>query len=293
MYTPTYVIITPARNEEDYIEKTIQSVVGQTILPRKWVIVSDGSTDRTEEIVQRYCSVYPFIKLVTSDGDNNRNFGSKVKAFDAGYAVLGEPVYDFIGNLDADVSFNGDYYENILKEFERDPNLGLGGGIIQELINGEYISQNISKNSVAGAVQLFKRELFEKIGGYLHLKYGGIDAAAEVMVRMHGKEVKTFPEFKVLHHRRVAKGKGSIFKARFRQGIMYYLLGYHPLFQMVRCLYRLRDKPYLIGSVIMLCGYLWSGIRRYPRPVPEDVVKYLRSEQLQRLRSLISIGKVV
>lgn len=286
--TLSYVLITPARNEEALIEKTIQSVVGQTVLPRKWIIVSDGSTDRTEEIVQRYCSVYPFMQLVTSDGDNKRNFGSKVKAFNAGYAEIGESVYAFIGNLDADVTFPPDYYAKVMREFEQEKQLGLAGGIIQELIGERYVNQTISTDSVAGAVQFFRRECFEKIGGYLPLTYGGIDAAAEIMVRMHGWQVKTFFEHPVLHHRRVAQGNSTILKARYRQGIMYYKLGYHPLFQLLRSLKHIQGRPYFFGSLTMLCGYCSALCRNQPFDLPNDVVNYLRREQLHRLKEKIA-----
>ena len=118
MDTPNYVIITPARNEEAYIEKTIQSVISQTILPRKWIIVSDGSTDKTEEIISRYAKENHFIQLLTSKGDLKRNFGSKVNAFNAGYQLLKDMSYDFICNLDADVTFSSNYFESILQEFD-------------------------------------------------------------------------------------------------------------------------------------------------------------------------------
>ncbi len=283
-----YVLITPARNEEEYIEKTIQSVISQTVLPEKWIIVSDGSTDRTDEIAGTYADKYSFIELVTASSDHKRNFGSKVKAFNAGYAHLGQTHYSFIGNLDADVSFDPGYYESILKEFDRNPRLGLTGGIIQELINGEYVSQNISRNSCAGAIQLFRRECFEKIGGYIELPYGGIDAAAEIMVRMHGWEVETLPAYKVLHHRRVATTSEHICRARFRQGIMFHLLGYHPFFQFMRCLNQVLQKPYIIGSICMFFGFWWSHVRRYPRTVPDDMIRFLRKEQMQRLVGLLS-----
>jgi len=286
MQTGAYILITPAKNEEAYIEKTIQSVISQTIRPRKWVIVSDGSTDRTDEIIQSYAAQHDFITYLRADNKGYQGFASKVHAFNAGYKIINEEDYEFIGNLDADVSFDAVYFKGLIKEFSKNQKLGIGGGIIQELIGDKYVSQNISADSVAGAVQLFKKECFEKIGGYLPLIYGGVDAAAEIMARMHGWDVRTCVNLKVLHHRRVASSAGRMLRARFRQGRMYFYLGYHPLFQVMRCLYRIKDRPYIIGSVCMLWGYLWSLATKEKHALPDDVVSYLRSEQMRRLVAL-------
>lgn len=282
----SYVLITPARNEEAYIEATIKAVIGQTILPMKWIIVSDGSTDRTEAIVQSYSRAYDFIELVTAAGLNQRSFGSKALAFKAGYERLGGVPYDFVGNTDADVSFDSDYYRYVLEEFEKQPNLGIAGGIIIELVNGTYVAQNISLNSVAGAVQLFRRQCYEDIGGYLPLKHGGIDAAAEIMARFKGWDVRTFPEVKVRHLRRVGTEKGSLLATRFHHGTRDYLLGYHPLFYLMMNLYRLMDRPFILHSLLRMCGYCWGKIRRMERTVPDEFVDYLRKEQMMRVRSL-------
>ena len=117
----SYVIVTPARNEENYIEKTIKSVASQSLLPKKWIIVSDGSTDRTDIIVNEYSNKYDFIHLLRAEDDNKRNFGSKIMAFRAGVKQLTNLEYDFIGNLDADVSFYFNYYENLLQKFNNAP----------------------------------------------------------------------------------------------------------------------------------------------------------------------------
>lgn len=281
--TRSYVLITPARNEEAFIEQTIQSVVGQTILPRKWVIVSDGSTDRTEEIVRHYCVDHGFIELVSSCGDAQRNFGSKVHAFYAGYEVLGDISYDFIGNIDADVSFAADYFENILRQFQQDSRLGIAGGVIMELIQGRYVSQNISADSVAGAVQLFRRQCFDDIGGYLPLPHGGIDCAAEVMARMHNWRVKTYFDYAVLHHRRVLTGGANIFRNKFRHGSTDFLLGYHPLFELFRCLYKTTQRPYVLGSLCSFAGFCWAAMTRQKKHLPDTCIHYLRKEQINKL----------
>jgi len=278
-----YVLISPARNEEAIVERTIGSVLSQTVLPEKWVVVLNGSTDRTEEIVGKYANKHSIICLIRARGESQPSFGSKVNAFRTGYELIQDLKYNYIGNLDADVSFGPNYFEQVLSRFEQNHELGIGGGIIEELIDGQYVPQTISSNSVAGAVQLFRRRCYEDIGGYIPIETGGIDSAAEIMARMQGWRVQTFPELKVLHHRRVTTGGKNILCTRFQKGMTHYLLGYHPFFHLLSCLYRITEKPYFLGSILMLCGYLWPFFRRHPRTLPSEVVSYLHMEQMERI----------
>ena len=287
-----YVLVTPAKNEAACIQRTIEAVLSQTVLPKKWLIVSDGSVDQTDEIVSRYAGKHSFIELLRAGQNGRKDFGSKVKAFHAGYAQLGDQPYDFLGNLDADVTFKGTYYEQMLEKFDSDPQLGVAAGIILELVKKRFLPQNISLNSAAGAVQFFRKECYDSFGGYVPIRSGGIDAAAEIMARMHGWKVRTFPEIPVYHHRRVTTGGKTILNSRFRQGTTNYLLGYHPFFQLMLCLRRVLDQPYVIGSVCALSGYGWSWFRRSPHVLPDEVVKFLRSEQIARIASPFSSQKV-
>ena len=289
----SYALITPARNEESFIEQTILSVCSQTVKPKKWIIVSDGSTDRTEEIVNSYIVNNKFIYLISSSRSGKANFGSKVKAFSEGYNRIKNLNYEYIGNLDADISFSPNYFKNILHEFERNNNLGIAGGIIQERIKGVVVDQNISLNSVAGAVQLFRRKCFEQIGGYIPMRYGGIDAAAEIIARMHGWETLTFPNLKVFHNGKVLTGSNNLIVTRFYQGFTNYLLGYHPVFQIASCIIRVKEEPIFLGSISSLFGYYWAFMRRYKMKLPVEAIKYLRAEQIMRLKNSISLRKRV
>lgn len=289
MTNKEYVLITPAKNEENYIEKTIQAVISQTILPLRWIIVNDGSVDRTNEIVSAYAGKYKFIQVISNSGDSCHNFGSKVKAFNAGYKMLGNFKYNFIGNIDADVSFNSNYFERILKEFECNPRLGIGGGVILELQAGRFNKLDYDLNSVAGAVQLFRRRCYDDIGGYVYSEIGGIDAVAEGMARMNGWEVKTFSEIEVYHHRPIGIGtKKNIFTKCFRYGLHENLIGNHPVFVIAKGIKLVFNKPYFLGGLLMICGYLWSWIRKDIRPVPNNYIKYIRSEQKYRIMSAFS-----
>jgi glycosyltransferase involved in cell wall biosynthesis len=282
-----YVLITAARNEQQYIEKTIQSVVSQTILPNKWVIVSDGSTDRTDEIVKRYEGYYDFIQLFRREPGDNRNFASQVYAQKTGISQLEGIEYQFLGLLDADVSFERDYYESVLGKFQENAKLGIAGGILFENIGGKWVRlDNSTSWSVGGPIQMFRRECYEAID-YIPLKRGGQDAIAEVMARMHGWEVRSFPGIVVLHHRITGTETRNILSVRFQRGVAHHCNGNHPFFEVVRCLYRIFERPYVLGSLFTLCGYLWSCISGDEIMVPKDVVKYLRKEQVRRIVRLV------
>jgi glycosyltransferase involved in cell wall biosynthesis len=282
-----YVLITAARNEEAYIEKTIRSVIAQTILPVKWVIVSDGSTDHTDEIVKQYADSHDFILLLRRSADQVRNYGSKAKSFKLGYEQLTDLEFDFVGNLDADVSFEPTYYERGLSKFDANKRLGVVGGIRFDLYKGRFQKVRPALNSAGGPTQLFRRQCYEEIGGYLPLRFGGVDTVAETMARMHGWEVETFYDLEVFHYRFTGTAGGGLVRAKFKAGILAYSVGYHPLFELARCASRLFDQPPIIGAFSLLSGYCWASLKRYERQVPDDFIRYIRSEQLARLRSVL------
>lgn len=281
-----YVLITPTRNEEEHIGRTIESIAAQTVRPVKWVIVSDGSTDRTNEIVESYASEHDFIHLLRLKEREGRDFAAKVKAFNLGREQVEAVEYDFIGNLDADITVGPDYYENILAQFENDEKLGLAGGERFDLYQGEFIKFNKAKNSVGGCVQLYRRPCFEATGGFIPVEFGGEDAIAEIMARMHGWKVRSFPGEKIYHHRETGAMNKNALRTRFREGVKDFLIGYHPLFELLRCVYRAKQKrPIVIGGMLSMVGYCWAWLRGYRRPVPEEMVKFLRKEQMERIRS--------
>src|SRR5919108_934529 len=176
MDTLTYVLVTPARNEAQFIGLTLESVVRQTARPARWVIVSDGSTDGTDDSVTRYAARYPWIELIRQPERADRNFAGKVRAFNAGHARLQGLDYDVIGNLDGDISFEDDnYFEIMLGKFAADPRLGVAGTPYHEGSRALYDYRFSSLEDVAGACQLFRRQCFEGIGGYRPVRGGGID----------------------------------------------------------------------------------------------------------------------
>jgi biofilm PGA synthesis N-glycosyltransferase PgaC len=288
-----FVIITPAHNEEKFIEKTIQSMINQTARPMKWVVVSDASTDRTAEIVRHYTLQHDFIQLIELQRDPGRHFGNKVAAFNRGLTEVKGLQYEFVGNLDADVSFDPEYFERVLEAFARDPKLGLSGGIIYNKIGNEFVTQDETLDSVGGPVQLFRRQCFEEIGGYVPLRGGGIDAAAEITARMKGWRVRKSRSLRVFEHRRNGTAMASPLEACVVLGRRFYSLGYGLVFYLFRCAYRLNKQPYILGSCAGLFGYLESMFQRRPIVLPPETVRYLRAEQRQKLRQAFNLGILI
>jgi poly-beta-1,6-N-acetyl-D-glucosamine synthase len=291
MTSNSYVLITPARNEEALIEKTIRAVTAQTILPLKWVIISDKSTDRTDEIIKKYASSYSFIEFERITDQGEWNFSSKVNAINSGLKKIVNLEFELIGFLDADVTFESNYYEQVLMQFKKNEKLGIGGGMILELSGDTFKHLNYNVNSVAGAVQLFRKTCFDKIGGYIPLQSGGIDAVAEVMARMNGWQVRSFPEIYAYHHRKIGVTKGNILSSKWRYGTRDYLMGTHPLFMFLKSIYRFREKPYVLSGLLMIFGYLWPFLRKKNIPIPHDVVEYTRKEQMKRIVSALTRSK--
>ena len=279
----TYAIITPARNEAAFIELTIKSVIGQTVLPLKWVIVSDGSTDGTDEIVRKYAVEHPWIELVRMPERDERHFAGKVQAFNAGYARVKDMNYDIIGSLDADISFDSEYFEFLLNKFVQDPALGVAGTPFREgTVQYDYRFSRIEH--VSGACQLFRRECFESIGGYVPLKAGAIDLTAVVTARMKGWKTQTFPEKYCLHHRLMGSAKHNVIKATFKSGYGDYPMGVHPLWQFFRAVYQMSRKPFIVGGMMLMAGYFWAMLTQAQTPVSKEFVAFRRKEQLRWLK---------
>lgn len=280
-----YILITPARNEADYIELTIQSMIEQTKPPLKWIIVSDGSIDETDDIVKKYLPGYPWIELVRTPERKERHFAGKVMAFNAGYEKVKNSNYDIIGNLDADLSFEKDYFEFLLSKFAENSKLGVAGTPFVE--DGKhYDFRFASTDHVSGACQLFRNACFEQIGGYLPIKGGGIDWVAVTTARMRGWNTRTFTDKVCNHHRKIGTGDSSRLMSQFKYGQKNYFLGGHPLWHLSRSIFQMKNKPYIIGGILLLWGYLWASIKRMERPVSPELMRFYRAEQMQRLNNI-------
>jgi biofilm PGA synthesis N-glycosyltransferase PgaC len=280
-----YVIITPARNEEKFIELTLKSMAAQSYPPLRWVIVSDGSTDRTDEVVRNYSDRYRWIELVRMPERQERHFAGKVHAFNAGYDRVKPLEFDVVGNLDADVSFEPEHFEFLLEKMQENQKLGIAGAPFREgTFQYDYRFSNIE--NVWGGCQLFRRECYEAIGGYLPLKGGCIDHVAVLSARMRGWKTRTFTERVCLHHRQMGTAMQGVLKARFKIGVKDYTVGNHPLWELARTVYQMKYHPFLIGGLALGSGYVWSLVRRAQMPLSADLVAFVRREQMNRLKKI-------
>ena len=287
---PAYVLVTPARNEEAFIEKTMESMIQQTFLPVKWVIVDDGSTDATGKMVGRFAERYDWIELVQLPVRRERNFAAKVHAFNAGQERVQGLEYEVIGNLDSDVSLDADHFEFLLTKFKEDPRLGVAGTVFKE---DGYNSETDSLEGqlhVSGQCQLFRRRCFEDIGGYFANKAGGIDWIAVTTARMKGWKTRSFREKSFFHYRHLGTAERSVFAAAFSYGEKDYYLGGHPLWELFRVSYLMVKPPYLVEGLALGLGYVWAMLRRLPRPISNELMTFHRREQLRKLKTILKLA---
>ena len=292
-----YVLITPARNEERFIAKTLDSMVRQTLFPQRWVVVDDGSTDRTAEIVSDYSRNHEWIKLVRRPERIDRSFAAKVQSFNAGFELVHGLPFDVIGNLDADLSFDPDYLEFLMGKFAENPKLGVAGTPFTE--DGGYDTARDSfegAQHVAGGCQLFRRQCFEEVGGYIPNRAGGIDWIAVTTARMKGWKTESFPEKRFHHYRPLGSAGRNPLAASFSYGQKDYYLGGSPVWQLFRVAYRMTKRPVLVDGLALLFGYFWAALRGMKRSVSPELMRFHRQEQMKKLkaifRTLLSFKKV-
>jgi poly-beta-1,6-N-acetyl-D-glucosamine synthase len=280
-----YVLITPARDEARFLEETIKSVVAQTVLPLKWVIVSDGSTDGTDDIVKRYVAEHPWIELQRMPERPERNFAGKVMAFNAGYDRVRHLPYRYLACMDADISFEPDYFAYLLDKACSDSRLGIVGTAFREE-KMSYDYRFVSIEHVSGPCQLFRRECFEDIGGYVPVRGGGVDHIAVLTARMRGWKTRCFTE-KIYRHREMGSVKHGPLGYRFARGKLDYALGSHPLWETFRAAYQMTKSPRILGGVMIAAGYAAAALTRAERPIPRELVRFRRGEQMARLKHLL------
>ncbi|MEY4749948.1 MAG: hypothetical protein RIQ60_2162 [Pseudomonadota bacterium] len=283
-----YVLVTPARNEAAHIAATLRSVLAQTEPPLRWVVVSDGSTDGTDEVVTRYLPSCPWLRLLRRPAREARHFAGKAQAFAAGQAALSDLDYDFIANLDADITVDPDHFAYLLDQFAADPRLGVAGTPYRE---GErqYDYRYTSIEHVSGACQMFTRACFAAVGGYQAMPGGGIDWVAVTSARMLGWRTRTFCARVCQHHRPMGSAQtGSELAARWRLGHKDYVLGGHPLWQAARALYQAHRPPRVLGALCLWAGYVHAWACGAETTVSDELKQFHRQEQMQRLRAQLT-----
>jgi len=289
----SYVLITPARNEEAFIGNTIRAVVAQTHRPLRWIIVSDGSTDGTDDIVKSFAAENEWIELLRMPERRDRQFAAKANAFNAGAERLKHLRFDVIGNLDADITFDPDYFEFLLERFAVDPELGVAGTPpVEDARRPEqhtYAHEGANLDHVSGTCQMFRRECFEAVGGYVPVRGGAIDWIAVTTARMKGWKTRTFTEKVCIHHRKMGTAASGPLMARFHYGRKAYYVGGHPAWELLRGVFQMRSQPVVVGGLYFMAGYIWAGMTRMQRPVSVELMAFHRSEQLTRLKRLLRL----
>ena len=290
-----YIIITAARNEEGFIGRLLQDVVNQTARPLKWIIVSDGSTDRTDEIVKQFADQQPWIELNRLPERTPRNFAGKAAAINLAYSANRALDFDLIVNVDSDVSFERDYFEFILSKFASDPKLGVAGTPYVEGKENKPEVLSIHRHSnphhVSGQVQVFRKSCFEDVGGYQLVKGGAIDWIAVTTARMKGWQTRSFPEKTFFHHRKMGTAEQGVLQSKFHYGKKAYYVGGHPLWEMVRGIFQMRSRPFIIGGLMHQLGYLWAAVTRVDRPVSPELMAFHRGEQMARMKAIFKPSK--
>lgn len=279
-----YSIVIPAHNEEAFIALTLQSLLSQTLLPKKIVIVNDNSTDKTAEIVLDYAKENPFITLVNKTSSAIHLPGSKViQAFHKGFETLDND-YDIIVKLDADLILPDNYFERISSIFEKDPKVGMAGGFAFIEKNGDWILENLTdKDHIRGAFKAYRKELFVQMG---NLKPAmGWDTVDELLAKFYGWKVVTDASLKVKH----LKPTGANYNktARYKQGEAFYTLGYGLLITTVASakLALMKKKPLLFFDYIQ--GFWKAQKANTPLLVNEEQAKFIRKYRLQKMKEKI------
>lgn len=279
-----YVVITPARNEAENIGHTLASMLAQTQRPERWVIVNDGSSDATAALIESAARAHPWIGTVhRADRGHRQQGGGVIDTFYDGYPLVAGLAWEFIVKFDADLSFPPDYFERCLAEFARDPQLGIGGGLICHPVHGRLLAESPGDPAfhVRGATKIYRRECWHAIGGLLHAP--GWDTIDELKANMLGWSTRTFPAIPLQHHRFTGTADGT-WRNQVKFGLANYITGYHPLFMALKCLRRALRKPYLVGACGLLWGYCTGYLRRL-RPVDDPaLIRYVRRQQLNKLR---------
>ncbi len=278
-----YIIISPVRNEENFVEETIKAVVQQTVLPQEWIIVNDGSTDKTEEIIRQYTNKFNWIKLISLKDRGYYYPGTGVvNVVKKGFEAITKNDWEFIVKLDSDITIDPDYFENIFKEFSNNPKLGIASGAIY-LVDGPNIVQEKSQpDHPWGASKIYRRKCFEDIKGWKPIP--GWDLADLLSAQMKNWETRCFNEYRILHYRGTGTRRTDFTSGRFLLGRFHFRYGYGPFYTLTKSIYHLGEKPLFIGGISIFTGYIYAAIRNEKRLFEKDMRRFLRNKQKKYLR---------
>jgi biofilm PGA synthesis N-glycosyltransferase PgaC len=285
----SYAIISPVRDEARHIRRTIEAIIAQTHLPSEWVIVDDGSTDATPEIVSEYAAAHPWIRLIPSSLPGRRVRGSRiVEAFKVGRSQLRESP-DLTVKLDGDLYIPPHYFAWVAEVFVRVPKAGLVGGVGLVWDGATWVPEKAARHTVLGAFKAYRTACLDDIGGLQSsMGWDGID---EFAARARGWTVHVLSELSILHFRQRGSAQ-KWWRARWEEGVGNAFMGYRPDFVLLRATYRgLVETPRILSGLVLLCGFLWARITRRPQVPDSKARTELRKEQRGRMRALLSGGR--
>ena len=270
-----YLIVSPVKDEERHVERTLRSVTCQTVVPVRWIIVDDGSKDATASIVRKYAERHPYIQLVSRTNSGARQPGSAVMhAFYHGLQHAGGVPHDYIVKLDCDLELPADYFESLLSHFERDPRLGIASGVYLEESESGWQAVPMPEYHAAGASKVMRTRCFDEIGGFVRER--GWDTVDEVRAQVKGWTTRHIPEIQFRHLKPEGSGIGSV-RTNLMHGDVYYLTGGGPLFLALKVAHRMiSGSPPLVGGLAMLWGYLRCLVARRQRLVTSDEARHYR-----------------
>jgi glycosyltransferase involved in cell wall biosynthesis len=284
--TPRVLIVTPVKDEAEYLQRTIDSVVAQTARPTTWIIVDDGSSDATGPIADRAAGEHPWIQVLHRPPGTVRRVGPGViEAFYAGLEQVNIKDYDFVCKLDGDLEFGPNYFADLLARFAADPRLGTASGKAHIPVgkDGRFVLERTGDEFSHGVAKLYRRECFEEIGGFVRqVMWDGIDCHR---CRMLGWKAQSYndPALAIKHLRPMGSSHKSIYHGRRRWGFGQYFMGTHPLYILGIAAYRMAERPWVLGGLNILFGYIGAGLRRAPRYDDPEFRRHLHRWQLKKL----------
>jgi glycosyltransferase involved in cell wall biosynthesis len=284
---PRIVLISPCRDEQATLERTIACMKAQTLTPFRWVVVDDGSEDRTPEILARAAQEIPWLRVVTRANRGFRKVGGGViDAFYDGLASV-DVDYDFVGKMDVDLEFSPRYFEHILGHFERDPRLAAASGKVFRPEGDGFVEEFMIDEMVAGQLKLYRRHCFEEIGGFVReVMWDGIDFHK---ARMHGYRTASLhdEELRIIHLRLMGSSDKNVYKGRVRWGKGQWFMGTAFPYIVASGALRMREKPYVLGGLAIIAGYLAAAAKRERRFEEPGFREGLHAWQHARLLGLL------
>lgn len=273
-----YLVISPCRNEADFMRQTLDSMVAQSVRPAKWVIVDDGSTDATPRILAEYAAVHDWISVVTRTDRGRRAVGPGViEAFYAGYATINPEDYDYLCKLDLDLRLPARYFELLMERMEVNPRIATCSGKAYIEKGGKLVSERHGDENSIGASKFYRVPCFIELGGFVReVMWDGIDGHR---CRMKGWIACSWddPELRFVHLRPMGSTQQSIYVGRMRHGYGQYFMGTGLLWMLATAVYRIPEKPYVVGGLFILWGWIKSALKRLPRYEDPEFRRFLRN----------------